>query len=111
MGFKPPVAAGKSYRVQYDAALSSGGPTLVRVIWIPRHGRPVPEPEHVMVVPGASGSIEDKVPSASSCRWLEIWVDLPDGTGRGTLTLKVDDRDHSREDLDADTLWTSLVLG
>lgn len=82
----------------------------MRVIWIPKHGNPVPEPEHAEVVPGESVSITGVVPSAMACRWLEVWVDMPDGTGRGTLKLDLNGQSHSQEELRADALWTSLVL-
>ncbi len=110
MAFKPPVEAGKSYSVRYEAAASSGGTTLLRVLWIPKHGRPVPEPEHEVIQPGFSGRISGTVPSASNARWLEIWVDLPDGTGAGTLQLEMDESPHAEGELTTDSLWTSLVF-
>lgn len=110
MAFKPPVKAGKSFSVRYDAAPTSGGTTLLRVIWIPKHGKPVPDPEHEVIQPGFSGTISGTVPNASDARWLEIWVDLPDGTGKGTLKLVMDASPHSDGELTADTLWTSLVF-
>jgi hypothetical protein len=35
MAFKPPIRAGKPYRVSYDSSPTSGGTTLLRVLWIP----------------------------------------------------------------------------
>jgi hypothetical protein len=96
--------------VSYDSSPTSGGTTLLRVLWIPKYGQIVPEPEHAEAIPGETASISGTVPGAASCRWLEIWVDLPDGSGSGQLTLSVDGRTHSTQRLTRDVLWTSIVL-
>ena len=110
MAFKAPLRAGKNFRITYAADLKSDGTTLIRVLWIPKQGGPVPEPQHAEVTPGDTGVIEDVIPSDSSCRWMELWADLPDGGGNGVLTLLVDGQAHSSATLSADALWTAMVI-
>ena len=110
MAFKPPVKAEQPYSLHYVSDLTSGGATLLRLLWVPKSGGQVPEPEHAAVAAGESATFTGKVPSAFACRWLEIWVDLPDGSGSGRLTLSIDGTAHSTEQLTKDALWTSIVL-
>jgi hypothetical protein len=109
MPFKRPIPEGSSLKITYDASSDSDGMTFVRVLWIPKGGAAVPETPHAEVTPGQSASISETIPSSANCRWMELWVDLPDGTGGGTLTLEVDGKLHARDVLAADTLWTAMV--
>jgi hypothetical protein len=109
MAFKPPVQAGKSFEVSYRALASSGGATLLVVGWIPKDGHAVPGPQEITIAPGSNGSITGTVPANADARRLEIRVDLPDGTGSGTLDLLVDGSLVAEDNVSEDTLWTSLV--
>jgi len=109
MAFKSPIPGGAKYEVSYDAGLASGGASLLVAFWIPRLPATVPDPQETTIAPGMSGALQGIVPAKTEARRLVIRVDLPDGTGRGTLTLKVNGQVHSRDELTKDTEWTSAV--
>jgi hypothetical protein len=109
MALKPPVSGGRLYEVSFRASAQSAGVTLLTVGWIPKHAATVPPLEDEIVAAGATGSIRGRIPAATAARRMEIRVDLPDGLGFGTLTLKVDGAFHSESVLSKDTTWTSLV--
>jgi hypothetical protein len=110
MALKPPVPELTSYEVCFKASSQSAGVALLTVGWVPKHGSPVPEVEDVSIAAGTVATIKGRVPSVDTARRMEIRVDLPDGTGFGTLTLEIGGKPHSESTLSADTTWTSLVV-
>jgi hypothetical protein len=109
MALKPPVPEGSNYEVTFKASSQSAGVALLTVGWIPNFQSAVPPVQDESIAAGTSASIRGVVPSIAAARRMEIRVDLPDGTGFGTLTLRIDGELHSAGTLAADTTWTSLV--
>jgi hypothetical protein len=110
MALKPPVPGGSNYKVTYEPNVKSAGVSLLILIWIPRLPAAVPDLEERDIAAGSVGTIAGIVPTSSDARRLEIRVDLPDGTGFGTLKLEVNGMVHSQEDITEDTTWTALVF-
>lgn len=110
MALKPPVQSNQAFQVSYRAMASSGGSTLVVVGWVPNNGSVVPEPQEISIAPGVTNSITGTVPANTAARRMEIRVDLPDGTGAGTLDLLVSGNVVAEDNITEDTLWTSVVL-
>lgn len=109
MALKPPVPAGEKFEVTFKSSSQSAGTTLLTVGFVPKHGSPVPPVEDTTVAAGACDGISGVIPSRDAARRIEIRVDLPDGTGFGTLTFCINGTTHSEETLSRDTTWTSLV--
>jgi hypothetical protein len=110
MALKPPVQSSQPFEVRYRALATSGGSTLLIVGWIPNVGSTVPDPQHITIAPATTGSIKGMVPAVADALRMEIRVDLPDGTGSGTLDLFVNGNVVAEDNLTQDTLWTSLVM-
>lgn len=109
MALKSPVPEGSSYEVIFKSSSHSGGSTVVTVGWVPKRGSPVPPVRDMSIAAGTLDSINGIVPAINAARRMEIRVALPNGTGSGTLTLRINGEDHAEETLSTDTTWTSLV--
>ena len=109
MALKAPIEAGASYSVRYASDLTSRGASLLIVGWVPKHGNQVPGPQEKAIAPGKAGEISGTVPAFDDAVRIEIRVDLPDGTGSGTLELKQNGQAHSSGSIATDITWTSLV--
>jgi endoglucanase Acf2 len=110
MALKLSIPELTGYEVTFKASSQSAGATLLTVGWVPKHGSVVPAVQDVSIAAGTVASIKGKVPAVNAARRMEIRVDLPDGTGFGTLTLDIGGNLHSEDTLSADTTWTSLVV-
>jgi hypothetical protein len=110
MSLKPPIAENKPFQVSYQAQASSAGATLIVVGWVPKDGNSVPQPQEIIVAPGATGSISGIVPAAADARRMDLRVDLPDGTGAGVLQLSISGLLVAHGVLTQDDTWTSIVV-
>lgn len=109
MALKPNIPGNASYEVSFQSSSQSGGVSLLTVGWVPKQQNPVPAADDMAVAPGATESLRGKVPTAANARRMEIRADLPDGSGFGTLTLKINGAVHAQEKIAEDTTWTALV--
>jgi hypothetical protein len=110
MALKPSIPGGANYEVGFRSSGQSTGTTLLTVGWVPNQQNPVPPAQDTSIAPGMTGRLNGTVPSATNARRIEIRLDLPDGRGWGTLTLKINGAIHAEDQLAEDTTWTCIVV-
>ena len=60
---RPPVHAGKNYKVRFSNEVASTGVVLALVCWVPNHQSVVPYPQQKTAAPGGSVELTGVVPS------------------------------------------------
>lgn len=84
--YKGSLKAGAQVDVTFACAATNSGTTAVNCMFIAKGSDPVPAPRTEFLVPGVTRSATDTVPTSAGA--MRITVDLPDGGGSGTLTVK-----------------------
>ena len=110
MALKPPIASGNAFEIRYAADASSLGPALVAATFIPNQGAQVPDPMEMYVAPGVESSLNGTIPSADDARRLDVFADLPEPTGGGTLSLFVAGHLVHSARIEGDRTWKFVVL-
>ncbi|HET9930774.1 MAG TPA: hypothetical protein VFQ35_08810 [Polyangiaceae bacterium] len=103
-----PVTEGNSYVVKFTNRVESTGVVLVVVGWVPKHERPVPPPQHMVVAPGATAEIGGKVPPFADARRMVIVASLDPGES-GRLVVIENDVERENQRVTETTTWEALV--
>ena len=109
MALKPNIPEKASYELSFQSSRQSTGVTLLTVGWVPKQEHPVPAASDIAVTPGTTQTLTGQVPLAADARRMEIRVDLPNGRGWGTLTLKINGSIHAEDQIGGDTTWMLMV--
>jgi hypothetical protein len=106
---RPPVHAGKNYKVRFSNDDTSTGVVIAIVGWVPNHQSSVPDPQQKAAAPAGSVEITGVVPSDVAARRMTIVIDLDAGE-RGNLEVFEDDVLHFREPVSQTTTFGMVVI-
>jgi hypothetical protein len=106
---RPPVHAGKNYKVRFSNDVGSPGVVLAIVGWVPNHQSVVPDPQHKAAAPARSVEIIGVVPSDVAARRMTIVIDLDMGE-HGSLEVFEDDVLHFAEPVAQTTTFGLVVI-